>query len=253
MAATSSSISADESALRLCGLSRVSVATPAATSSRTRGSRHGCGLSVGVPRIIAPAGPGQTGTRAEHPSRRRARPGRRRAATRPRCAGVGRRGFGAYVHVPFCASRCGYCDFNTYTPAELGGAASMDSYGRRRSWPRSSWPRGCWAASAPPAGHGVRRRRDADPAARRRAGPDPGRARQGLRARRRRGGHHRGESGVGGPDPVAAAARGPGSPGSRWACSRPPRTSSRCSTAGTHPDGPPRPRDGGPCRPGSST
>jgi len=31
---------------------------------------------------------------------------------------VGARGFGVYVHVPFCASRCGYCDFNTYTPAE---------------------------------------------------------------------------------------------------------------------------------------
>ena len=25
----------------------------------------------------------------------------------------------AYVHIPFCASRCGYCDFNTYTAAEL--------------------------------------------------------------------------------------------------------------------------------------
>jgi oxygen-independent coproporphyrinogen-3 oxidase len=23
-----------------------------------------------------------------------------------------------YIHVPFCASRCGYCDFNTYTPDE---------------------------------------------------------------------------------------------------------------------------------------
>jgi oxygen-independent coproporphyrinogen-3 oxidase len=31
-----------------------------------------------------------------------------------------RRPFGVYVHVPFCAARCGYCDFNTYTPAELG-------------------------------------------------------------------------------------------------------------------------------------
>ncbi|MFI5491695.1 radical SAM family heme chaperone HemW [Actinoplanes sp. NPDC051859] len=41
---------------------------------------------------------------------------------------VGRRGFGVYVHVPFCASRCGYCDFNTYTASELGGGASRDEY-----------------------------------------------------------------------------------------------------------------------------
>ncbi|MBO0869962.1 MAG: coproporphyrinogen III oxidase, partial [Micromonosporaceae bacterium] len=33
-------------------------------------------------------------------------------------ARAGRRGFGVYVHVPFCASRCGYCDFNTYAPAD---------------------------------------------------------------------------------------------------------------------------------------
>jgi putative oxygen-independent coproporphyrinogen III oxidase len=46
----------------------------------------------------------------------------------PALAAVGRRGFGVYVHVPFCVSRCGYCDFNTYTAAELGPGASRDSY-----------------------------------------------------------------------------------------------------------------------------
>ncbi|WP_127783453.1 radical SAM family heme chaperone HemW [Rhodococcus sp. X156] len=42
--------------------------------------------------------------------------------------GLGTRPFGVYVHVPFCATRCGYCDFNTYTPAELGSAASPQSW-----------------------------------------------------------------------------------------------------------------------------
>lgn len=27
--------------------------------------------------------------------------------------------FGFYLHIPFCATRCGYCDFNTYTASEL--------------------------------------------------------------------------------------------------------------------------------------
>jgi oxygen-independent coproporphyrinogen-3 oxidase len=46
----------------------------------------------------------------------------------PALAGVGTRPFGIYVHVPFCAARCGYCDFNTYTPGELGSTASPASW-----------------------------------------------------------------------------------------------------------------------------
>jgi oxygen-independent coproporphyrinogen-3 oxidase len=38
----------------------------------------------------------------------------------------GVRPFGVYVHVPFCAARCGYCDFNTYTAPELSGSAGVD-------------------------------------------------------------------------------------------------------------------------------
>lgn len=37
--------------------------------------------------------------------------------------GSAERAFGLYVHIPFCAVRCGYCDFNTYTPSETGAAA----------------------------------------------------------------------------------------------------------------------------------
>ncbi|WP_169164983.1 radical SAM family heme chaperone HemW [Cellulomonas taurus] len=42
--------------------------------------------------------------------------------------GADDRGFGIYLHVPFCTVRCGYCDFNTYTATELGGGASQSSY-----------------------------------------------------------------------------------------------------------------------------
>ena len=33
-----------------------------------------------------------------------------------------------YVHVPFCAVRCGYCDFNTYTMEQLGDGVSRADY-----------------------------------------------------------------------------------------------------------------------------
>ena len=41
---------------------------------------------------------------------------------------MSRRSLGFYVHVPFCATRCGYCDFNTYTAEELGAGASRSTY-----------------------------------------------------------------------------------------------------------------------------
>ena len=44
---------------------------------------------------------------------------------------LGGRGFGLYLHVPFCAVRCGYCDFNTYTLGELAaGDEAMAVYRR---------------------------------------------------------------------------------------------------------------------------
>lgn len=36
------------------------------------------------------------------------------------------RTFHAYLHVPFCRVRCGYCDFNTYTSNELQGFKQSD-------------------------------------------------------------------------------------------------------------------------------
>ena len=38
--------------------------------------------------------------------------------------------WGIYLHVPFCSTRCGYCDFNTYTADELGPGASRSTYAR---------------------------------------------------------------------------------------------------------------------------
>jgi putative oxygen-independent coproporphyrinogen III oxidase len=45
-------------------------------------------------------------------------------------SGLGERPFGLYLHVPFCTTRCGYCDFNTYTADELGAEPGAS----RASW-----------------------------------------------------------------------------------------------------------------------
>jgi oxygen-independent coproporphyrinogen-3 oxidase len=36
--------------------------------------------------------------------------------------------FSLYVHVPYCSKRCGYCDFNTYTPSELDREDQIESW-----------------------------------------------------------------------------------------------------------------------------
>jgi oxygen-independent coproporphyrinogen-3 oxidase len=64
--------------------------------------------------------------------------------------GLGRQPFGIYVHVPFCQTRCGYCDFNTYTAAELGNGASRDSYASLAA-AEVSFARRVLGPAAPPA------------------------------------------------------------------------------------------------------
>lgn len=36
--------------------------------------------------------------------------------------------FHVYVHIPYCLTRCGYCDFNTYTSTELGDTSQADYF-----------------------------------------------------------------------------------------------------------------------------
>lgn len=47
-------------------------------------------------------------------------------------SGAADRPLGFYLHVPYCATRCGYCDFNTYTASELrgsdGSVAAQEDY-----------------------------------------------------------------------------------------------------------------------------
>jgi len=46
----------------------------------------------------------------------------------PNIANLKNKPFSLYVHVPYCSKRCGYCDFNTYTPSELDRDDQMESW-----------------------------------------------------------------------------------------------------------------------------
>ena len=66
--------------------------------------------------------------------------------------GAASRPLGFYLHVPYCATRCGYCDFNTYTAEELGPVggppgSSRSTYAAAAEVcsPSSRWP--VWVVS----------------------------------------------------------------------------------------------------------
>ena len=67
------------------------------------------------------------------------------------------------MHVPFCATRCGYCDFNTYTAGELGGGASQSAYAAT-VLPELALARRVLGDRDVPVDDGLLRRRHADPA-----------------------------------------------------------------------------------------
>ena len=114
-------------------------------------------------------------------------------------AGAAERPLGFYLHVPYCATRCGYCDFNTYTASELrgsGGAlASRDNYADHVV-DEIRLARKVLGDDPRPGRDGLRRRRHAHAAARRRPRTDAGGDPRGVRPRAGRGDHHRGQPGV---------------------------------------------------------
>lgn len=46
-------------------------------------------------------------------------------------------GFGVYIHWPFCAAKCPYCDFNSHVRQSYDEAAWIDAIGRELGWIRS--------------------------------------------------------------------------------------------------------------------
>ena len=75
---------------------------------------------------------------------------------------------GLYVHVPFCAARCGYCDFNTYTAAELPGGGDRAGFADGRAGGGRARPCERSVPAARPVTHRLLRRRHAH------AAPTPG-------------------------------------------------------------------------------
>ena len=62
---------------------------------------------------------------------------------------LGHHPFGIYLHVPFCAVRCGYCDFNTYTLTELGATVRVSPPSPTPPCASWRWPGGVLGPAPP--------------------------------------------------------------------------------------------------------
>ena len=133
-------------------------------------------------------------------------------------------GFGVYVHWPFCAAKCPYCDFNSHVRAAVDTRPLAAGAGRPRS-PRA-------AREVPGSGrrHRVLRRRHPEPDAAGDGRRGARRDRRRLDAGARRRGHAGGQSRPRSRPAGSAAIATPGSTGCRWACRR--WTTPTCARSG---------------------